>query len=169
MCRIHDCDPWKIYREVKRTARKAHRCYECNRVITKGERYHYATGLGPDGDRWDVFHLCAHCDTASQWLVVVCGGYLYGGIREELEEHWDEDLTFRSNALRSAIHGIERGWKRRRGPGLMPVPRDAELAARLVMAPIREQERIQREVWDVRREMKLPWTRRWAATGWGYQ
>jgi hypothetical protein len=166
MCRIQDCDPWKIFRDAKRTARKTHQCYECNRVIAKGERYHYATGLGPDSDRWDVFHVCEHCDTAAQWLVVVCGGYLYGGVREELEEHWDEDTTFRSNALLSALHGIERAWKRRRGPGLMPIPRDAELAARLVMAPIKEQERIQWEIRDVRMAMGVP-LKWWVATGWG--
>jgi hypothetical protein len=165
MCRIQDCDPWKVSREIKRTARKDHECYECGRTIVKGERYHYATGLGPDSDRWDVFHVCEHCDTAAQWLVVVCGGYLYGGVREELEEHWDEDLTFRSNALHSAICGIGRAWKSRKGDGLMPVPRDAVLAARLVMAPIHEQERVSREVWDVRCDSGLPlYSRaRWAA------
>jgi hypothetical protein len=156
MCRIQDCDPWRVYREAKRTARKNHQCFECSRVIAKGERYHYATGLDPCGDRWDVFHLCAHCDAAAQWLVIVCGGYLYGGIGEELLEHWEEDTTFRSRELAMAIRGRERAWKPLRGDGLMPVPHRVKLAAQLVMGPIREEERIRREIWNVRCDLNLP-------------
>lgn len=163
MCRVQDCDPWKLYHWANRIARKDHRCFECNRIIVKGERYHYATGLMED--RWDVYKLCAHCDAASKWLMVVCGGYLYGGIGEELLEHWEEDTTFRSRELALAIRGRERAWKPLRGEGLMPVPHRLELDARLIMAPIHEQERVAREIWDVRRDSGLPlYSRaRWAA------
>lgn len=74
--------------------------------------------------------------------------------------------AFHSNALHSAICGIARAWKTRKGDGLMPLPRDAELAARLVMAPIHEQERVRLEIWDVRRDLGLPLYSsrgRWAA------
>ena len=155
MCRIQGCDPWEIYHEAKRTARKEHSCYECYRKISIGEQYHYATGLAIDGNRWDVFHLCAHCDAAAQWLMVVCGGYLYGGIGEELLEHWEEDTMFRSRELAMAIRGHQRAWKTLRGDDLMPVPHRVKLAAQLVMAPIHEGERVRREIWDVGLESGL--------------
>lgn len=142
MCRIQDCDPWKVYRAGTRVARKEHTCFECGRKITKGESYHYATGLHPDAAGWDVFKLCPHCDAASQWLVVVCNGFLYGGIREELREHWEEEWELRSIGLGRLIHGIERRWQRTKyATGLMEIPTYAKTVARTSMAPIKAAER----------------------------
>lgn len=154
MCRIQDCDPWDFFRDTHRVARKEHQCMDCCRTIAKGERYHYATGLA-DG-RWDVMKLCQHCEMAAGWLREVCNGFLYGAIGEELEEHWDEDLTFRSKALGMAVLGHRRRWRPYKGDGLMPVPHDVKLAAQLVMGPIREQQRIAREVYEVRRDSDPP-------------
>jgi hypothetical protein len=58
--------------------------------------------------------------------------------------------------LALAIRGRERAWKPLRGDGLMPVPYRLELDARLIMAPIHERERVNREIWDVRRDSGLP-------------
>jgi hypothetical protein len=154
VCRIQDCDPWELFRSTHHVARKEHQCMDCSRTIAKGERYHYATGLG-DG-RWDVMKLCQHCEAAAEWLVEVCNGYLYGAIGEELEEHWDEDLMFRSKALGMAVLGHKRRWRTFRRDGLMPVPHEVKLAAQLVMGPIRERERVRREVYDVCRDSGLP-------------
>ncbi len=165
MCRIQGCEPWDCYRYGRRTARKDHQCMDCYRTIQRGEPYHYATGLA-DG-RWSDMKICQHCEAAAEWLREVCNGYLYGAIGEELEEHWDEDLTFRSRALAMAVLGHRRRWQKFRGDGLMPVPHDVKLAAQLVMGPIREQERVSRDVWDVRRDLGLPpyrgYEMRWAS------
>ena len=154
MCRIQDCDPWDYFRSGHRVARKDHQCMDCFRTIHKGERYHYATGLADR--RWCEMKLCQHCEAAAEWLREVCNGFLYGGIGEELEEHWDEDLTFRSKALGMAVLGHKRQWQTFRRDGLMPIPRDVMLAGQLVMGPIRERERINREIYQVRRDQGLP-------------
>lgn len=166
MCRIQDCDPWDFFHGGHRVARKKHQCMDCRRTIAPGERYHYATGLA-DG-RWSVMKLCQHCEVAAEWLSEVCNGYLYGAIGMELLEHWEEDTTFRSRELAMAIRGHQRSWKTLRGDGLMLVPHRCKLAAQLVMGPIHEQERVQREIWDVGRESGLhrhsySYLHRWSA------
>lgn len=146
MCRIQDCDPWEFFFAGTRTARKAHQCYECSRTICPGERYHCARGKS-DGT-FDQFKLCAHCDAASGWLSVVCHGYLYGGIGEELREHWEENPDFRSIGLGRLIHGIERRWQRTKyATGLMEVPTWAEDVARTTMAPIWAAEKAAPRTW----------------------
>lgn len=138
MCWVEDCDPWRVYREAIRTARKNHQCFECGRTIAKGERYRWATGLHPENPRnsWDVFKLCAHCDAAAQWLVVMCNGYLFGGIGEELREHWIEEPLLRSIGLARLVHGIENKWMRSKyAPGqMMDVPDWAAQCARDTLA-----------------------------------
>jgi hypothetical protein len=161
MCRIQGCDPWDLYHAEQRTARKPHKCTECGRVISKGERYHYASGLAEG--RFDTFKMCEHCDAASDWLTEVCNGYIYGDIGEELEEHWEEDTTFRSRELAEAIIGRKWAWRYPHSGRLMPVPRRLKLVAQLVMAPIHERERVSREVWQVKYDQNLPGKRRWAA------
>jgi hypothetical protein len=148
MCRIHDAEPCEYYRAKNVTARKNHQCMECDRTIARGETYHRATMLFDD--RWDTCKLCAHCEAVAEWLSVVCGGYLYGGIGEELIEHWDEEPELRSMGLARAIYGRERGWRSKFGRGLLPIPYEAKLAAQLTMGPTQERERIGREVYDVK-------------------
>lgn len=162
MCRIQDCDePWDLFHAKTVTARKEHKCNECGRVIAKGESYHRANALA-DG-RFDTFKLCAHCDAASEWLTVVCNGYIYGDIGEELEEHWHEDTTFRSRELAEAIAGRRRAWRYSYSGKLMPVPHGVKLAAQLIMGPIHERERVRREVWQVKYDQGLIGKKQWAA------
>jgi len=136
MCWVADCDPWKVYREHTRTARKSHTCEECGRTIAIGERYHWATGLHPDWPKWQTFHMCAHCYAAAQWLTVMCSGWCYGGVAEELREHWDEEWQLRSPGLGRLIIGIGNKWQHGKyRPGQrMDVPDWAAQCARDTLA-----------------------------------
>lgn len=120
MCMIEGIDEaYVIYNRHKATrAAKEHRCTECRRVIAKGETYYCASGLY-DG-QWDTHHTCAHCYVACEWLTENCGGFLHGGVQEDIEEHVTEYR--RPDLYRLAI-GMRRKWKRRQGEGLRPLPR----------------------------------------------
>lgn len=123
MCSIDSADPCDLYRSEFRTAAKPHACYECGNQIVKGDRYLYASMLY-DG-RWTTCHTCPHCLAAGRWLQLVCGGYLHGGLADELEEHWNEDPLYRSHWLGRAILGMRRRWW-----GMDPLP-DPEPVLRL--------------------------------------
>ncbi len=78
-----------VWREGDRCARKTHRCGECNRTITAGERYRYAFAIDEDGAR--EHKTCAGCALALDWLVANCGGYLFHDAFDELRSHFDGD------------------------------------------------------------------------------
>lgn len=118
MCAIDDGEGFEFSRGFMRKARKEHRCCECGRGIEVGERHEYMRGLY-DGS-WDTFRTCAHCIAARSWLRVECRGWLYCGVGEELEQHWDDSGEYRSAWLARAIVGMRRQWKRRDG-SLLPV------------------------------------------------
>jgi len=104
-----------IGRYVK--ARKEHRCNECRRTIRAGERYHNETFL--DDNRNIKNHkTCPHCMVARGWLWDECGGWLYGGVREDVLDHWIDKGDIR---LARLIVGMRRKWTTRRG-ALMPMP-----------------------------------------------
>lgn len=58
MCACDD-NPAQCSTTLVRTARKAHRCYECSATIAPGERYRFTSGI------WDgepaSFRWCADC------------------------------------------------------------------------------------------------------------
>lgn len=87
-----DWDPASVYRVETRKAAKEHRCDECHGTIRKGENYEYVAGCW-DG-HWDVFHTCADCipiRCAIAKLDSECGGWLHGGMQEELENmKWND-------------------------------------------------------------------------------
>jgi hypothetical protein len=85
MCMYDDDWPAKVYRQQERRAAKDHRCAECNRTITKGERYHYVAAIWED--TWDTFRTCLQCRQVMRWLEVVCEGWMHGAIQEDLFEH----------------------------------------------------------------------------------
>jgi len=67
-------------------ARKDHKCYECRRVIKKGEQYEYVSGLC-DGDFF-THKTCTDC--ASIRGSFFCESWNYGQILEDLRYHLDD-------------------------------------------------------------------------------
>lgn len=116
---IDGCDEsfvvYHAHRPVR--ARKEHRCSECGRTIPAGETYYRADGLFEG--RWDIYHTCAHCKVACDWLKANCGGFLHHGVEEDIREHVGE--YSRMDLARLAV-GMGRDWQRFRG-GLMPLPK----------------------------------------------
>jgi hypothetical protein len=85
-------------------------------VIAKGETHTHIVGKW-EGD-FGTYRVCAHCRAAGEWLNVACGGWMFGGIGEELGDHWDEEIQLRSVMLARLILGHRRRWR----DGLDPVP-----------------------------------------------
>lgn len=115
-------------------ARKEHRCGECDRTIQRGERYR-RTVQKFEGDV-SAWKMCAHCEAAASYLVEHCNGYLVGGVREDLEEHWNARVPDDRLFLGRAIVGMRRRWRRRDG-SLMSPPR-ALAAALAALAEVRK-------------------------------
>lgn len=112
--------------EETRKARKEHRCEECYRKIQPGEEYRVAKWVNEG--RVESMKMCAHCRVASKWLSDNCGGFVYGGIWEDIEEHIDEyrgvypEVT--RDLKRLAVWG-KNDWRVKYGPragALLPVP-----------------------------------------------
>lgn len=81
--------------------------------------------LVPDGK---PFAICGHCRIARRWLDVVCDGWLYGGVQEDLEQHLDEDYA--CGALNALCRHIRNGWTNRRTGAVVPVANVERLVAR---------------------------------------
>lgn len=121
MCAIDGADDtFEWSRTTRPKARKSYKCDECCRDIAPGEVYHRCVGKF-DG-RLDVYIMCRHCDEASRILVRECHGFLYHGIREDLQEHIDSHYDWAMEAARAVV-GIKRKWRSFRGEGLLPLPR----------------------------------------------
>ena len=116
MCLIDACEPWHFFKADIAKARKAHWCGECRRQIESGEIYERARGLA-DGF-WSTFKTCRHCIAAREWLTLVCNGFCYEFVAEELGEHIEEG--YRSVWLARAAYGVSNGWNRRDGTQLPP-------------------------------------------------
>ena len=115
MCSIDWCDEWStVWLVDYLTARTPKRCYECRRTISPREDYQRVKSLY-DG-RWDTWAICQHCTVVAEWLEEMCGGYLHGGLLEELEEHWGEG--YRRAEFGYLINGVKRQWR----DGTEPVP-----------------------------------------------
>lgn len=122
MCRIDGADPSDFYSEKTRRARKEHRCEECGRKIAVGESHHYAfvvaEGLG------DSYRTCAHCCAGQSWLSRECGGWIFGSVGEELQEH-AYDYPEIAIPLRRLYLAMRRQWRYFDG-SLMKVPSTPE-------------------------------------------
>lgn len=79
-------DTPSFYNESLRTARKAHACGECKRVIAPGETYESTTGCW-DG-RIDRYKTCADC--VSVRAAFFCERWNFGEIWWDLREHLNE-------------------------------------------------------------------------------
>ena len=114
MCMIDDADgKWDLLLDETRRARKVHRCYECHCEIRPGESYEcrkFASDYGVE-----TVTTCPHCVAVRSWLVVQCRGWLYGGVLQDLQEHWQDDDLLRGRYLALAISGMQKRWAKRDG------------------------------------------------------
>jgi len=118
MCMVETADETvNMLYDATVTARKNHKCSECSRVIAKGEQYlleRYAF----DGEI-TTSKTCAHCQVVREWLQRECGGWLFGGVAEDIHEHAREgEYGF---GVKKLSIGMSMKWQLRRG-GLWPIP-----------------------------------------------
>lgn len=124
MCMFDDGEGWAVFHDETRTCAKPFRCGECGRDVGRGERYYYAAGKLCGYDGWESYKTCAHCRwIAAAWLSGECGGWLFGGVYEDLYEHRHEVESL-DLALGRAIVGMRRKWRKSDG-SLMPFPQAA--------------------------------------------
>ena len=108
MCMIDDGGDRYRYSQTKQPlARKEHVCGECGRQIAAGEHYEAFRGLLADFG-WRTEQTCVHCVAAREWLTVNCGGFVFQGVQQDLEEHFES--TAGSLWLGRAIIGMKRKW-----------------------------------------------------------
>ena len=134
MCMIDNAEgSWARFDSGLRTARKRHQCCECHRSIEPGEQYEYASGLDTyDVCGWVHFKTCRHCIAAREWLTKVCGGWLYEGVLEDLDEHRIE-TQYNPRWLNIAVSGMRNRWRNKDGsmrrpmslPKRLPIPEHA--------------------------------------------
>lgn len=95
------------------TARKQHKCGECNRVIEVGEIYRYEAFIG---DGFDTHKTCRHCSPIRNIAMDIDseGMFFYGMIQEQL---WESSAVDDPSEwkVRLAIAGMRRKWKRKDG------------------------------------------------------
>jgi hypothetical protein len=117
MCMIDYCDERAtVLHEQNRVARKQHKCSECQRQILTGEQYMHEAIVNDSSV--DIFRTCEHCQVVREWLSEECGGWAYGGVEEDIREHFYEGYGLPVGRLAA---GMSRHWRRRDGR-LMPVP-----------------------------------------------
>lgn len=120
MCMIDGGEYCAVFVTKTRKARKPHQCEECGRLISPTERYRYQSWV-MEGSAASAA-MCGHCEAAADWLVINCGGYLVGGVTEDIREHILEYPSIAFGLQRLKV-GIQRQWRRFDGVGLMPVER----------------------------------------------
>ena len=105
--------------EIIRKAKKSHKCEECYRLISPGERYQYTTMI-VEGDFIDT-KCCEHCLIGRELIRVKCRGFVYTQIKDDLENHFSvKEWGYRAAKL---YVGMKRYWKSFKGDGLLPVPK----------------------------------------------
>lgn len=119
MCRIDDGELVTVNKTEYRVAAKDHKCTECNRTITKGEKYKHDSALY-DGS-WSTYKTCQHCQTGMKWLEKECGGYIWTEVIEEIHEHADEYPKMAFPLLKFVV-GARRKWKGFGDNSMMPIP-----------------------------------------------
>lgn len=108
MCSVDGSETYYPYSRTYRTARRPHLCEECGRSIQAGERYSYAAGLYDH--QWNTHKSCAHCAVGQEWLGQECGGFIHGGVWEDIEAHNDEYPALRIPLRRVAL-SARRRWR----------------------------------------------------------
>src|SRR4051812_40649558 len=75
-----DWDPPEFSRTLSRVARKVHKCYECARKISPGERYQSVSGKW--SGQLSQFNICVGCSAGIEWLSEECGCWEYGNVAQ---------------------------------------------------------------------------------------
>jgi hypothetical protein len=120
MCMIDDNDGFvTVVGDRYVVARKPYRCLECGREIDAGERYHCEAYIYEGSIH--RHKTCAHCRAVREWLLGECGGFIYGGVKEDARNHVEENPGCYDAKLYRAVVGMEWKWRARSGR-LLPVP-----------------------------------------------
>lgn len=107
MCYIDLSDGYsELLRNSQPTARKEHRCSECGRIISKGEKYTFEVTLFEKEIR--QYKVCSHCGLVRKWLEKQCNGWLYEGILEDFYEHKNESPGYK---VLKAIAISDKQWE----------------------------------------------------------
>lgn len=134
MCYDGDGPDFPVRAKVQ-TAAKPYTCGECSLPIAVGERYEYLWG------RWegyaDTVRTCLRCMEARRWLDVVCQGWQFHSVLDDLREHYGEGYRDPAMARLVILAGGGNGNGRGGYPGrwrtltgeLVPVERVRELVS----------------------------------------
>lgn len=111
-----------VLHERHPVARKEHKCNECRRGINRGESYMVERYVF-DGEQ-KTHKTCAHCQVVRNWIAAECGGWVYSGLREDIQEHVQEG--YYGFAVKKLAIGVGRKWTRKDGrpwpiPAMPPV------------------------------------------------
>ena len=80
----YDGDQATVYSSSHVKARKEHKCYECRRMIAKGETYERVSGLWEG--KWETYRFCDCCSEIG--LSLSCGGgRTFGMLWEEITDY----------------------------------------------------------------------------------
>ena len=121
MCRLESSD--NLYQDTRTIlARKEHRCNECHRTILAGEPFRKDFCVFEPG-RAGSFNVCEHCAVLCDWLGRNCGGWIWGEVIPDIEEHAIEYK--RTDLARLVVAAARRSWHRFKPNGYvgMPVPK----------------------------------------------
>lgn len=112
MCMIDGGDDMvTVLHAYGRRARREHKCNECGRAIAPGEQY-LVERFVYEGHA-TTHKTCRHCEAVRAWLADQCGGWVYGSVAEDIDEHANE--AHYGLAVKLAAVGIYRGWRRQDG------------------------------------------------------
>ena len=131
MCMIDDAETVELLRTAIQTAKTGHKCHECFRTIGSGEQY-YSDVFVFDG-KFTNHKTCAHCMKVRNWLQDECGGFLYGGVKEDAREHVFNHDGYGYELYR-AIVGMQWRWRTKSGR-LLPVPQNIRTTDELKESP----------------------------------
>jgi uncharacterized protein YfaT (DUF1175 family) len=117
MCLIDDAESSDFSFSEARKARKVHICSECKRKILPKEKYMYFSFKVDN--KISTNKTCQHCQVATRWLQKHCGGAVFYGVIEDLENHYQEG--YRVDGLQRILVGIRRKWKSFNSEELLPL------------------------------------------------
>jgi hypothetical protein len=105
-----------LWTSTKPTARKPHRCDNCDRTIDPGETYRRGKGLREDGGGFDTWKECAHCLAFLSAAPIVDWCWNEGYSRDDFQEfepRTDDECRWHAD--------WKRGWRDDMG-ALVPLP-----------------------------------------------